>query len=120
MRSKAWFTCLVLVMFGSAALAQPQTPVGPGWPDLPEARALLQVAELIEARYGQRDLDEAALWRGALEGMIRALPDEVSWYTDPETLAWTSSLDDADLGYSGMTLWEPDPRAVRGVQVRQV
>ena len=44
MRSKAWFTCLVLVMFGSAALAQPQTPVGPGWPDLPEARALLQVA----------------------------------------------------------------------------
>jgi len=25
MRSKVWFTCLVLVMFGSAVLAQPQT-----------------------------------------------------------------------------------------------
>lgn len=110
-------------MLLTAAAAQQLSTPAPAWPDDPSARALLEVFEAIRSEYylAPADLDEGALWQGAIRGMLAALPDRYARYADPATLARVDRLTTAQaLSGIGVNLFELDVRSLEGAQLASV
>lgn len=119
----SWRAVSLLACFGLAlpmASAQPGSTTGTALPDLPSARALLEVFNTLRSSYNltSPDLDEDALWQGAINGMVAALPDRYSFYQDPRATERLQGLESAT-SYSGIgvQLIELDPTARLGSQV---
>lgn len=109
--------CTALVC--SFAVAQPGAATDRAWPDLPAAKALLEVFGTIHDSYylTPAELDENALWQAAIDGMLDALPDRYTFYDGPEAVADEESLADFPYGGIGVELTELDPATELGTQV---
>lgn len=121
MRRYRFVTSLVsFFLVSGVGFAQTSAPESPLLLQHPSAKALMEVLEHIESEYFMDDLDEAALWQGAIAGLVAGLPDDHSYYTDAATVAQEQEVAAGDYGGVGMSLWELDLGSFTRVQVGEV
>lgn len=75
------------LLIAGSGLAEGPDQAAPAWPDHPSALALLEVFDLIRSNYISPDVDETALWQGAVAGMVSALQDRWSSHQAPAVAA---------------------------------
>lgn len=93
------------------------------------ASSVEKAANIVEQFY-YKDIDEAVLYKGALEGMMSALDDEYSWFVDEESfkelqeetqgeytgIGVTVSIDDADETITVIAPIEDTPAFKAGIK----
>lgn len=125
MRMRRLVQCLVCVLAVLLPATAQDAEGSAGSPlDHPSAQALLEVFELLRDGY-LHEVDETALWQGAIRGMIDVLGDPLTAYLDSSEAAywaelWSATTGDGPFGGIGVGLAPVDPVRLTGARVTRL
>lgn len=109
----------VLVLLGTVAVAQFGRDFGRELLEDPTGQALVQTYGALKSNYLD-DVDDEALLRGAIDGMLEALDDPFSYYLEPRDAAREAQDRSGSFEGIGAVLTPLDRQTGEGVEILQV
>lgn len=110
---------LGLVLMGTLAWAQFGRDYSSEMLDDPTGQALMQTYGALKSNY-LNDVDDEAILRGAIEGMLGALEDPFSYYLEPRSAAREAQDRTGSFEGIGAVLTPLDRQTGEGVEILQV
>lgn len=119
MRRRWWVLGLVAVALGTYALAQLGNDDSEAFLDQPTGRALVQAYGALSSNYLE-EVDDEELLQGAIRGMVSALDDRFSSYSEPSTAENLREQREGAYEGIGAVLTPLNRQTGEGVEILQV